>query len=209
MHVEHFMTRNPVACDWQASLRDVAGTMEQRGVGCVVVLRDGKVWGLATDRQVACRGVGQGLDPSTPIDAICTHNPAKLTLEDNIFSAVDTLRSAGMVRRVPVVNDNGELLGIVSLSDIAVVAKDLLDAIVLDETHHSLTEARVPTGGKSIANEIGRPTTDVPRNQDVRPITQPSVGTSRSTEPQRTTPQGVRGDEERHEGWKRSWWPFG
>jgi CBS domain-containing protein len=227
MHVENIMTRDPVTCDWQASIGDVAKLMSDKAVGCVVVLRDGKVWGMVTDRQVACDGVGQGLPVEQPVDAICTHNPATLTLEDTVFSAIDTLRSAGMVRRVPVVNRNNELLGLVSLSDIAVVAKDLMDAIMLDEVHHATKEARVLTGGKMVQKEIRRPTTELPRGMDVRPTTQPSMGmqadVSRGTRGaapgmraegvtgEEDREAGRRGEErdERREGWKRSWWPFG
>lgn len=158
MHVEHFMTKNPVTCDFDATCQQAARLMRDNGVGCVVVLRNGRVAGIVNDRQlvVDCLAVGGGAD--VPVSEVMTRDPACVTLNDNLFSVVDTLRSAGVVRRVPVVNADKELLGIVSLSDLAVIAKDLVDAIMLDETHHSLNEAHVMTGGKRVIHSVRRPT---------------------------------------------------
>lgn len=174
MHVEHFMTKNPVACEVTDTVDHVAQLMKDKGVGCVVVLRDGKVAGIVTDRQLVVEAIAEGRDPqSTPVEEIMTSDPARLTLEDNLFSAVDTLRSAGIVRRVPVVNERDELVGVVSLSDIAVIAKDLVDAVMLEETHHAMEEARVLTGAKRITDKMRRPTKSdrLPEEQEIRPVT--------------------------------------
>jgi CBS domain-containing protein len=182
MHVEHFMTKNPVACDARESLRGVAQLMRDKGVGSIVVLRSGKVAGLVTDRQLGL-SLADGIPAETTVDQVMTENPACLTLEDNVFSAVYTLRSAGVVRRVPVVNANRELLGVVSISDIAVIARDLVDAVLLDETHTALNEARILTGAKRVVDEMRRPTKmdRLPRDQDIRPVTAPTPsGPSRS-----------------------------
>ena len=173
MHVEHFMTKNPVACEADAPVREVAAQMRDKGVGSVIVLQNGKVVGIVTDRQLALHALADGGGRETPVSEVMTRDPARLTLDDNIFSAVDTLRSAGVVRRVPVVNASNELLGVVSISDIAVIAKDLVDAVMLDETHSALTETRLLTGGKRIVDVMRRPTKEdrLPREQEVRPVT--------------------------------------
>lgn len=173
MHVEHFMTTNPVACDVGDSVETVARLMRDKGVGSVVVLQGGKVAGLVTDRQVAVRCVADGLGAGATVKDIMTENPATLSLDDNIFSAVDTLRSAGVVRRVPVVNTNRELLGVVSISDIAVIAKDLVDAVFLDATHNAMSEAHVLTGGKRVVHQLRRPTQAerMPPEPEIHPVT--------------------------------------
>lgn len=158
MHVEHFMTKNPVACEAADPVQKVAGLMREKGVGSVVVLRNGKVTGIVTDRMLTTEVLGQGMDVTTPVEQVMVENPATLSLDDNLFSVVDSMRSARLARRIPVVNANDELVGIVSISDIAVIAKDLMDAVMLEETHHALEEARVLTGGKRIADDMRRPT---------------------------------------------------
>lgn len=170
------MTKNPVACDANEPVEGVARLMRDKGVGCIVVLRNGKVAGLVTDRQLTLNVLAEGLGAETPVEEIMTADPACLTLEDNLFSVIDTMRSAGVVRRLPVVNANKELLGLVSISDVAVIAKDLIDGILLEETHHAMSEAHILTGAKRIVKEIRRPSQldKLPPEQEIRPVTTPT-----------------------------------
>lgn len=176
MHVEHFMTRNPVACDANEPIREAARLMRDKGVGCVVVLRHGKVAGLVTDRQIAVNAVAEGIGADRPVEDVMTADPACVTLEDNVFSVLDTMRSAGVVRRVPVVNEDKELLGIVSISDVSVIAKDLVDSVLLEESHNALEETRLLTGAKHVVKEIRRPTKldRLPPEKPPKPVTRPT-----------------------------------
>lgn len=176
MHVEHFMTKNPVACDVNEPVEGVARLMRDKGVGCVVVLRNGRVAGIVNDRQLAVGVLAEGLGADTPVEDVMTVDPACLTPQDNVFSAIDTMRSAGVVRRVPVVNANKELLGVVSIGDIAVIAKDLIEGVLLDETHNAMNEAHILTGAKRMVKEIRRPSTldRLPPEQETRPVTAPT-----------------------------------
>jgi CBS domain-containing protein len=176
MHVEHFMTKDPVACDVDASVGEVAGLMRDKGVGSVVVLQGGKVAGIVTDRQLVCNVLADGGDADGSIRDVMTPDPATLTLDDNLFSAIDTMRSAGVVRRVPVVNAEKELLGVVSIADIAVIAKDLVDAVLLEETHHALRETRMLTGAKRLVDVMRRPTKGdlLPPGQETRAVLTPT-----------------------------------
>ena len=178
MHVEHFMTKDPVTCDLETPLADVAALMDERGVGCVVVLRDGKLAGLVTDRQVCCKGLGRGLSPDTPVSELLPEgNPAAVGLDDNIFSVVDTMRSAGVARRIPVITEDATVVGIVSISDVAVIAKDLIDAVLLEETHNAIDEAKVLTGAKRIVKDIRRPTKEarMPPGQATKEVREPTA----------------------------------
>lgn len=176
MHVEHFMTKNPVACDANEPVEGVARLMRDKGVGSVVVLRNGRVVGIVTDRQLAVGVLGEGLGSDTPVEDVMTADPACCTVEDNVFSVIDTMRSAGVVRRIPVVNANKELLGIVSISDIAPIAKDLINAILLEDLHHSTKETHILTGAKRVVKEIRRPSKleKLPPEQETRPVTEPT-----------------------------------
>lgn len=199
MHVEHFMTKDPVACDDTDTAGTVGQLMGDKGVGSVVVLRGGKVAGMVTDRQLACCVLGEGLGPDTPVSEFMTENPAKLTLDDTIFTAVDTLRSAGVVRRVPVVNHHDELVGIVSISDIAVVAEKLVDALMLEAKHTALHEAHLLTGGKRVARELRRPsltTTGGLPEQETRPVLHATTdrgAAERTPERRPEAPKGILG----------------
>ncbi len=174
MQVEKFMTKNPVTMDANASIGLAARHIRDKGVGAVVVLRDGKVAGLMTDRRLVTHGLAQGHDLDTPVEDIMIENPARLEPDDNIFHAIDAMRGANVARRLPVVNAYNELVGIVSISDVAVIAKDLMDAVMLEETHHALEDTKVLTGGKRIVKEIRRPSKSLPIKQETKVTREPT-----------------------------------
>lgn len=68
------------------------------------------------------------------------------------------MRSVRVVRHVPVVHADKELVGIVGIRDAAVIATDLLDALVLEETRHAMEETRLPTGARRIVEDMRGPT---------------------------------------------------
>lgn len=188
MHVEHFMTKDPVACEADEPLEGVARLMREKGVGCVVVLRGRRVVGLVTDRQLAIGALAEGLSPETAIEDVMTADPACCTPSDNLFSVVDTMRSAGVVRRVPVVNDEKELLGIVSISDLAVIAQDLIEALLLEETHNATHNAHLLTGAKRIGKHIRAPTKD--DRLPPEPAARPTGATHAGGGPRTSDPPG-------------------
>jgi CBS domain-containing protein len=147
---QDIMTRKPLACSTTDNAREVARLMRDKGVGFVVVLRAGKVAGILTDRQLAVRVLAEEIDPrDVKAQDVMTHDPVAVRPDDDLPRVLEAMRGAGVVRRVPVVNANDELVGVVSISDISVVGKDILDAVMLEETRHALTEVRVPSGGKA------------------------------------------------------------
>lgn len=159
MHVEHFMTKEVVSVNRNASCHEAASLMEERNVGCVVVVDDAeRVIGIATDRDLAlgvcARNVTAG---DVPIEQIMTKSPATVTLDDTLFSVLDTMRTANTARRIPVVDGEKHLVGIVSVSDVAVITNKLITEVLREQTHHSLEEAQPLTGGKRIQKEIGSP----------------------------------------------------
>lgn len=148
------MTKDPVACSVNEPVEAVARLMRDKGVGCVVCLRDGRVAGLVTDRQLAVGVLAEGLGADTPVEDVMTPDPATVSLDDHLFGVVEKMREAGVVRRLPVVDGRQRLVGIVSISDISVIARDLIDAVMLEETHNATHEAKVLTGAKRIEKEI-------------------------------------------------------
>ena len=87
-------------------------------IGDVVVLQDGNMCGIATDRDIVVRAIANGKDPATtPIGEICGKDVTTLSFDTTIDDAVVLMRDKAL-RRLPVVDD-GFPVGIVSLGDLA------------------------------------------------------------------------------------------
>lgn len=97
----------------------VAQRMNVRSVGSLVVLDSDKhPTGILTDRDLAMKVVGRGLDPlSVTVAELMSTHPETATESTPIEDALRVMRSQG-VRRLPVVDDAGQLVGVVSLDDI-------------------------------------------------------------------------------------------
>ena len=88
-------------------------------MGDVIVTENGVVRGVVTDRDITVRAVARGLDPKdTPLSEICSDEPVTVDSETSLKQAADVM-SEHSVRRLPVVDD-GSLVGIVTLGDLAV-----------------------------------------------------------------------------------------
>lgn len=117
--VRDFMTVDPVWSDPDSSVERVAGLMSQKSCGEVPVVEHGKVIGVVTDRDITCRVVALGLDPkSLPIRSIMTM-PAVTVRDDCAVTKALFLMQEKNVRRLPVVNEAGMLVGVLSQVDIA------------------------------------------------------------------------------------------
>jgi CBS domain-containing protein len=118
MQVREVMTKNPVTLDASARVVEAAQAMREHNIGDVVVRRDGKLCGILTDRDIALRVVGEGLDPRiTNVDSICSHGLTTVSPNDDTKDAVRLMKQ-NAVRRLPVVEDS-KIMGIVSLGDLA------------------------------------------------------------------------------------------
>lgn len=117
--VRDYMTRDPVAVPPSATLEETAQEMREHDVGAILVVADGKLVGLVTDRDLAVRGVATGADPLTTVVAeVATPAPMTLHPEQPLDQAVEEMvRQA--VRRLPVV-EGGRPVGVLSLGDLAI-----------------------------------------------------------------------------------------
>jgi CBS domain-containing protein len=101
--------------------------MEAENVGDVIVAENNTVRGVVTDRDIAVRAVARGLDPKvTPLSEIWSEEPVTVESSMPLKLAAEVM-SEHSVRRLPVVDD-GSLVGIVSLGDLA-VRRDLDGAL--------------------------------------------------------------------------------
>lgn len=127
---------------------DAARRMHERQVGTLVVVdAQRRPMGLVTDRDITMRVVAAGRDPShTPVTDIMTAMPTAVLEHMSIDSALEQMRS-GRMRRLPVINGAGALIGIVTLDDILTqIAEEfaLIGGVIARESppHHG--PARVP-----------------------------------------------------------------
>jgi CBS domain-containing protein len=118
--ISELMTRDPVALTNNASLQDAAVAMRDRDIGDVVVTKpDGTVCGIVTDRDIVVRAIAEGNDPSTmTLEDVCTHRLVAVGPDDPVALAVKKMEEQA-IRRLPVM-DNGTLVGIVSIGDLAI-----------------------------------------------------------------------------------------
>lgn len=117
--VQDVMTRDPITVDAGAPIVEAAQKMREADVGPIIVLEDGAVCGIVTDRDIAIRAVAEGMDPTkTKVAEICSKEVATLSPRDKVGMAIDLMEKIA-VRRLPVV-ENHKPVGIVSVGDLAV-----------------------------------------------------------------------------------------
>jgi CBS domain-containing protein len=126
------MTRNPRAVPRGGTLRDAAVIMREENCGVVPVLDlAGRLQGILTDRDIVVRGITDDLR-SSKVEDVMTDEVSAVT-EDEPLTSVLELMGRRQIRRVPVVDRNDRLLGIISMADIATRAdydEDLQDAFL-------------------------------------------------------------------------------
>ncbi len=119
MNVRDVVRSPAITCPPQASISDAASLMREYEVGSVVVADEhGHVVGIATDRDVVVRGVSHSLGPGAPIADVMTTDVVWINEDADIFEAATSM-VAGTFRRLPALDANGHLTGVVSLDDLA------------------------------------------------------------------------------------------
>lgn len=132
------VSRAPVTVLPEASVLEAARLMRDRNVGSVIVYEEGIVVGILTDRDVVMAlADGRFAGMQQRVSELMTRDPICLESRDDVDTGLARMR-AHRVRRVPVLNEQGELVGIVSLDDILMhmghtlsTAADLVEAEVV------------------------------------------------------------------------------
>ena len=118
MKISEVMTPNPRTVAPGDSLQAAAQVMRDEDAGAVPVVEDGRVMGMVTDRDIVIRAVADG-DFQAKISDICSDDVVTCSPEMSTADASE-LMSEHQVRRIPVVDSDERLVGIVSLGDLAV-----------------------------------------------------------------------------------------
>lgn len=124
MKARDLMKENVVVCHPEDALNRAAQLMWDNDCGCVpVVDGSGRIAGMVTDRDICMAAYTRGL----PIDAIsveCTMNrDVKTCQADDPIDKIEAIMQGSRIRRVPVVDSECRVVGIVSLNDLAIKAQ--------------------------------------------------------------------------------------
>ena len=117
------MTANVTTATREMTLRDVARLLREGDMGSVPVIEGGRLVGIVTDRDIVVRAIAEGKGPDTPVAEAMTTEIFSVHPDDFAFEAV-RLMGDKQVRRIPVVEADGSLAGIISMADVALEMED-------------------------------------------------------------------------------------
>ena len=117
--VADLMTPQPAALEAAQVVADAARVMRDADIGDVLVIDEGRLVGILTDRDIVVRVLAERLDPErTPVGVVCSRPLTTRSPRDAVDAAVARMRESA-VRRLPVVED-GRPVGILALGDLAI-----------------------------------------------------------------------------------------
>jgi len=167
MKVEGVMSKSVGMCGQHQSLNDAARIMWERDCGIVPIVasdEDGRVVGMVTDRDICIAAYTKGRRlQDIPIADVMSKKVVSCRASDELGAAERTMQQA-QVHRLPVVDDGGRLLGVLSLADIArATARGARDKVSAGEVGETLAAIR-----RSRALEVSPTRPSEPRGQRVR-----------------------------------------
>jgi CBS domain-containing protein len=135
------MTRDPELIDPNSSIRDAARRMKDEDIGALPIGENDRLIGMVTDRDIAIRAVAEDRDPtSTRVRDVMSEKIYYCFEDDDIESAARCM-AENRVRRLPILNRDKRLTGIVSLADIAQTGEEC-EKVALEGVSEPSSEAR-------------------------------------------------------------------
>lgn len=123
MRCREIMTATVLTVNPRTALIEAAIVMRDSDVGSIPVIDEGKLVGIVTDRDIVVRAIAEGKGPETPVSNAMTSQIFSVKPDDFVFEAI-RLMGDKQVRRIPVVNEDGSLAGIIAMADIALEMED-------------------------------------------------------------------------------------
>jgi CBS domain-containing protein len=119
MKVCDIMTRDVHLASPSQKLREAASEMEKSDIGVLPVGENDRLVGMITDRDIAVRGISHGLGPDAPVRDVMSSDVRYCFEDDDIDDLAQNMADE-QIRRMPVLNHDKRLVGIISLCDLAV-----------------------------------------------------------------------------------------
>ncbi|MET7381601.1 CBS domain-containing protein [Streptomyces sp. NPDC005526] len=116
MKVNEVMSAPAVCVPPGTTVGEAARLMDREGVGSVLVVEDGALRGIVTDRDLALRGLGGGAAQDSPVETVMSPRIVAVDAADDVHAAYRTFRRAG-VRRLPVL-DGDRVAGMLTVDDL-------------------------------------------------------------------------------------------
>ena len=143
MKCNEIMTKDPMCCLPGDTVDQAAQLMKDEDVGPVPVVADQttkRLLGIVTDRDLAVKVVAEARQiAAVKVEEVMTRNPVTCHAEDDLQKAIDAMEKH-QVRRIPVVDDNNQIVGIIAQADIAIRAHEPeTTAEVVEEISKSAT----------------------------------------------------------------------
>lgn len=134
--VRELMTRNPCSIDSDKSVAYAAKMLRDEDVGLAPIVEGDRLVGTVTDRDITIRVVAEGKDPeSTKVKDIASINLVTVDPRQDLDEALK-LMAKHQVRRLPVTEEGGRLVGLVAQADIAKSAGDKQTGRVVEQISH-------------------------------------------------------------------------
>ncbi len=131
--IREVMTSDPRTIEPSTSVQEAARMMRDEDVGPMPIVENGSVTGILTDRDIVLRVVAEGKDPaSTTAGEIASRDLVTIDPEQTMDEAL-RLMAQHQVRRLPVAEEDGRLVGIVAQADVARMADDRSTGEVVEE----------------------------------------------------------------------------
>ncbi|HXH87877.1 MAG TPA: CBS domain-containing protein [Gaiellaceae bacterium] len=123
--IQDTMTSSPTTIDSGTTAQDAARTMKSEDVGSLPIVDDDRLVGVITDRDLAIRVLAEGKDGETTVGEIASKDVVTIDPQQTLEEAV-RLMAEHQLRRLPVVEEDGKLVGILAQADIAKLGHDEL-----------------------------------------------------------------------------------
>ena len=143
LKVHEVMTDRPRCVTPETPVTEAAQLMKSDDIGSLPILDGEQLAGMVTDRDIVVRAIAEGKDPrGMPVREVASRELVTVHADDDLSTALK-LMAAQQVRRLPVVDDDNRLVGIVAQADVAVEAKEKAVGEMVEEISKSPTGPRL------------------------------------------------------------------
>jgi CBS domain-containing protein len=130
--VQEAMTSNPAAVTPDTTVQEAARLMKSEDVGALPIVEDGRIIGVVTDRDLSIRVVAEARDAETPVREVASKDIVTIDPHQSLEEAA-RLMAEHQVRRLPVVEEDGRLVGVLAQADVARSGHDTLTGDVVQK----------------------------------------------------------------------------
>ncbi len=135
--VKENMSSDVVSVGPETCVNDLAKLMRDGDVGCVPIKENGKVIGIITDRDITCRATASGRDPATTTAKTIMTGDVSCCFEDDLLAEAAGIMAEKRVRRLPVLNRDEDLVGLLTADDLAWHTDQMLLGTVIKSVYEA------------------------------------------------------------------------